>query len=279
MKKALSDVVFCPNWEIENFLEMTKKMGFSGIEINFCEKKGILTPRTTLKEANILADMVGQLDLEISSLSTELFHDYPLTSNESRLRKSGVEIGRRMIEFAAEMEVPIVKFSPGLITVDLSYDIAYENAVASITKLGDEAASAGVMIGLENTANKFLASPREFAGFLDDVDHPYVNAYFNTGHALVTGYPEHYIDMLSDRIIAIHMSDYRQSIHSFVSILEGDMNWPVLMNKIRDLSYHGYCIVKPPYPHECWHQRHIEKCAQDLTVILDLLDTETELNK
>jgi len=164
-------------------------MGFSGVEINFCEKHGNLTPRTTLKEANILADTVVQLDLEISSLSTDLFHDYPLSSSESRLRKSGVEIGRRMIEFAAEMEVPIVKVIPGSIAADLSYDVAYENAVASIIKLGDEAASAGVMIGLENTVNQFLASPREFASFLNDVDHPYVYAYLNTCHALVTGYP------------------------------------------------------------------------------------------
>lgn len=270
MKKALSDIVYCPNWEIENFLEMVKRMGFSGIEVNFCEKKGNLTPRTTLKEANIFAEMVEGLDLEISSLSTELFNQYPLSSNKSRLRKSGIEIGRRMIEFAAEMEVPIVKIVPGSISADLSYHLAFENAVESIIKLADEAASVGVMIGIENTGNKFLASPREFVGFLDDINHPYVNAYFNTGHALVTGYPEHYVDVLSDQIIAIHVSDYRQSIHSFVSILEGDINWPVLMNKIRDLSYHGYFIVKPPYPYECWYQRHIERCSQDLTTIFNL---------
>lgn len=277
MKKALSDVMFCSNWEIEDFLEMTRQMDFSGVELNFCEKRGNLTPRTTLKEANKLVDVVGGHDLEICSLSTELFYHYPLSSDESRLRKSGVEIGRRMIEFAAEMAVPLIKVVPGSITADLSYDIAYENAVESIIRLGDEAASAGVMIGVENEANKFIASPREFIGFLDDINHPYVNAYFNTGHALVTGYPEHYIDGLGKRIIAIHVNDYRQSIHSFVSILEGDVNWPVLMNKIRELSYHGYYIVKPPYPYEFWHQRHIEKCAQDLTVILDLLTLE--LNK
>ncbi len=187
---------------------------------------------------------------------------------------SGEEIGRRMIEFAAEMAVPLIKVVPGTITSDLSYNIAYENAVESIKRLADEAASAGIVIGVENGCNKFLASPREFVGFLDDVDHPYVNAYFNTGHALVTGYPEHYIDLLGDRIIAIHVNDYRQSINSFVSILEGDMNWPVLMDNLYDLSYYGYFIVKPPYRYEFWHERHIEKYAQDLTVILDLLTSE-----
>src|SRR5699024_6018438 len=270
MKKALSDIIFCSSWDIEAFLEMAKQTGFSGREFNFCEKRGNLTPQTTLREANKLVDIVEEHELEISSLSTELFYHYPLSSDESRLRKSGVERGRRMIEFADEMEVPIVKVVPGTISADLSYDVAYENAVTSMIRLADEAASAGIMIGLENTANKFLASPREFVSFLDDVNHPYVNAYFNTGHALVTGHPEHYVDVLSDRIIAIHMNDYRQSVHSFVSILEGDMNWPVLMNKLRELPYHGYCIVKPPYPYEFWHQRHVEKCAQDLTVILDL---------
>ena len=155
--------------------------------------------------------------------------------------------------------------------------LEYIDAISTGNKIMAVQELADIYGALENEANKFIASPREFIGFLDDINHPYVNAYFNTGHALVTGYPEHYIDGLGKRIIAIHVNDYRQSIHSFVSILEGDMNWPVLMNKIRELSYHGYYIVKPPYPYEFWHQRHVEKCAQDLTVILDLLTLE--LNK
>lgn len=271
MKKALSDLMFISKWDTEDFLEMTKRAGFSGVEFNFCEKKGNLTPRTSLGDANRLAHLVGEHGLEIASLSTELFYHYPLSSNKDRLRKSGVEIGRRMIEFAVEMDVPLIKVVPGSIAADLPYNVAYENAVESIIRLGDEAASAGIMVGVENEANKFLTSPKEFIGFLDDISHPYVNVYFNTGHALITGYPEHYIDGLGERIIAICVNDYRQSINSFVSILEGDMNWPVLMNKLRDHSYHGYYIVKPPYLYDFWHKRHIEKYAQDLTAILDLI--------
>jgi hexulose-6-phosphate isomerase len=271
MRKGLSDLMFISKWETEDFLKVAKKTGFSGVEFNFCEKLGNLTPRTPISEANRLAHLVGEYGLEITSLSTELFNEYPLSSTELRLRKSGEEIGRRMIEFASEMGVKLIKIAPGSIIADTSYDVAYENAVESLRKLGDEAASAGIMIGVENKCNKFLPSPREFVGFLDNIGHPFVKAYFNTGHALITGYPEHYIDLLRDRIIAIHVNDYRQSINSFVSILEGDTNWPVLMNRLREFSYQGYFIVKPLYSSKFGHERHIEKYAQDLEAILDLL--------
>lgn len=274
MKKGLSDAMFIPKWGAEKFLKLAKKAGFSGVELNFREDSGNITPKTPLSDANRFAHLVGLYDLEISSLSTGLFNHYSLSSNDPRLRKSGEEIGRRMIEFAAEMDVKIIKVVPGTITGDISYGTAYENAVDSLIGLGEEAAAAGVTIGVENVYNKFLPSPREFVNFLDDINHPYVKAYFDNGNALVTGYPEHFIELLGDRIIAMHVKDYRQSIGSFVSILEGDTNWPAIMNALQDISYKGYLISTPPYPYEYGHERHVERYAQDLTAILDLLIPE-----
>lgn len=271
MKKGLSDAMFIPKWPVEKFLKLAKKSGFDGVELNFRENTGDITPQTSLSEANKLAHVVGLYDLEIASLSTSLFNHYSLSSNDSTLRKSGEEIGRRMIEFAHEMDIDIIKVVPGTVTGDVSYCEAYENAIESLMNLGAEAEAAGITIGVENVYNKFLPSPREFVGFLDDINHPSVKAYFDNGNALVTGYPEHFIKLLGDRIVSIHVKDYRQSIGSFVSILEGDTNWPVVMTALQDLVYDGYLISTPPYPYEHGHERHIERYAQDLTAILDLL--------
>lgn len=271
MKKGLSDAMFIPKWHTKRFLKLARKAGFDGVELNFRKEQGDLTPQTTLSEANNLAHLVGLYDLEIASLSTSLFNYYSLSSNVPRIRKSGEEIGRRMIEFAAEMDVKVIKVVPGTVTEDVSYETAYENSVESLIHLAEEAGDAGITIGVENVCNKFLPSPREFVGFLDDINHEYVKAYFDNGNALITGYPEHFIELLGDRIVAMHVKDYRKSICSFVSILEGDTNWPAVMEALQDISYQGYLVSTPPYPYRHGHERHIERYAQDLTTILGLL--------
>lgn len=49
------------------------------------------------------------------------------------------------------------------------------------------------------------------------------------------------------------------------------------MTALQDISYKGYLISTPPYSNEYGHERHVERYAQDLTAILDLLIPE--LNK
>src|SRR5690625_4074861 len=171
MKKGLSDAMFIPKWSTEIFFQLAKKNGFQGVELNFRKNEGDLTPETSLEEANRLAHLAAKNQLTISSISSSLFHHYPLSSGDSRLRKSGEEIGRRMIEFAAEMGVKIIKVIPGTVTSDMSYCEAYQNSVKSLLRLGNEAHTVGVTIGVENCYNKFLPSPKEFADFLEDINH------------------------------------------------------------------------------------------------------------
>src|SRR5690625_5276852 len=192
MKKGLSDAMFIPKWSTEIFFQLAKKNGFQGVELNFRKNEGDLTPETSLEEANRLAHLAAKNQLTISSISSSLFHKYPLSSGDSRLRKSGEEIGRRMIEFAAEMGVRNIKIIPGTIAPDISYCTAYKNSVESLLHLGNEAAKVGVIVGVENVYNKFLPSPKEFADFLSDINHPSVKAYLDIGNSLITGYPEHF---------------------------------------------------------------------------------------
>ncbi|ASN06751.1 sugar phosphate isomerase/epimerase family protein [Virgibacillus necropolis] len=270
MKKGLSDANFIPNWDTVKFLKATKEAGFEGVELNFREQGGELTHETSIVEAKRLARLVESHDLEIASLSTGLFNFYPLSSGDARLRKNGEDIGFRMIELAEAMGVDVIQVVPGVAAVDISYDAAYELAVESLSRLGDVASEAGVTIGIENVCNKFLPSPREYTGFLNEINHSSVQAYFDNGNALATGYPEHFIKLLGDRIVAMHVKDYREHMGEFVSILEGDTNWPAMMKALKDIPYEGYLIATPHYPFLHSHDSHIERYSRDLTAVLNL---------
>lgn len=271
MKKGLSDANFIPNWDTEKFLIAAKTAGFEGVELNFREEGGDLTPETTLAEASSLVKLAETCEIEIATLSTGLFNHYALSSDNTNLRKAGEDIGLRLIELATEMGTEIIQIVPGVATAETAYDVSYELAVESLTRLGEEAAAAGITIGVENVCNKFLASPREFVGFLDDINQSSVKAYFDSANAFATGYPEHLVSILGDRIAAMHVKDYRQATGDFVSILEGDTNWPVIMNALKDIPFRGYLIATPHYPYAHCHGRHIEKYYQDLTSVVDLV--------
>ena len=112
VKKGISDILFIPRWKTETFFKEASRAGFLGVEINFCEDDGILTKTTSLSEANKIAHLAANHNIEINSISSELFNHYAFNSCDSRFRKSGEEIARRMIEFAAEMGVNIINVLP-----------------------------------------------------------------------------------------------------------------------------------------------------------------------
>ena len=57
-----------------------------------------------------------------------------------------------------------------------------------------------MVIGVENVWNNFLLSPLEMARFLDEIDSPFVRAYFDIGNVVRTGEPADWIRTLGSRI-------------------------------------------------------------------------------
>lgn len=278
MRKGLSDANFIPDLDTESFLKAAKKAEFEGVELNLREEGGELTLETSAAEVRRLVLLAKNYDIEIATLSTALLNKYALSSGDKRTRQKGEDIGMRLIEFAAEMGTKVIQMVPGVAYAETSYEVSYHLAAESLSRLGDEATSAGITIGIENVCNKFLPSPREFAGFLDDINHPSVKAYFDNGNALATGYPEHFVNLLGNQIVAMHVKDYRQNSGDFVSILEGDTNWPAMMHALNDIPFKGYLIGTPHYPYAHCHERHIEKFSQDLTSILNLITPVEKTN-
>lgn len=270
MKKGLSDAVFIPRWDTETFLQSAAEAGFDGVELNLREAEGDLTFNTSPAEAKSIAKTVKDRGLEIASLSTGLHNHYALSSGGGGDRQRGEDIGLRMIELAVEMDVSIIQIVPGVTSPDVPYDTAYDRAQDSLSRLGAEASRAGVTIGIENVTNQFLPSPLEFVRFLDEINSPSVQAYFDNGNAMVTGHPEHFVRLLGRRIVAMHLKDYRRSARDFVSILEGDMNWPAVMALLRDIPYKGYAMATPPYPYDHCPELAVETAYHNLSAALQL---------
>jgi hexulose-6-phosphate isomerase len=98
---------------------------------------------------------------------------------------------------------------------------------------------------IENVWNKFLYSPLELRLFLDELGSPWVGAYFDIANCVVFGYPEHWIEILSDRIRAVHVKNFTRRdaggvLHGFgEDIKTGDVDWTAVKAALAEVKYDG----------------------------------------
>ena len=124
------------------------------------------------------------------------------------------------------------------------------NATESLKKLIPKAKRLGVEICLENVWNKFLLSPMEMKMFLDQFDSDYIGSYFDVGNATLSGYAEHWIELLKDKIKAVHVKNFKREdaggvLHGFGDDLEdGDVNFENVKTALRTIGYAGPVTVE-----------------------------------
>jgi len=260
LKKGINMWSFDAGKSARDCMLLAKKAGFDGIELALAAEGelGLESGEEAFRAIKQEADGIG---IELSSLACGLYWDYSFTSAEKSNREKAYEIAKRQLAYAAALEVDTVLIIPGAVGVDfipgaevVPYDTAYDYALEAISSLADVAKQYRVSIGLENVWNKFLLSPLEFRGFIDQINSEYVGAYLDVGNVVVSGYPEHWIPILGHRIRKVHFKDYRRQaggLHGFVDLLAGDVNYPAVMESLRAIGYDSYVTAEmiPPYNH------------------------------
>ncbi|MEF3302643.1 sugar phosphate isomerase/epimerase family protein [Paenibacillus sp. GYB003] len=260
MKKGINQWSFPDGMSAAACMKLARRAGFDGIELALAET-GPLSLESGAREIAELRRIADSEGLDIASLASGLGWTYPLTSSDKSVRSKAGDIVKRQLEVAFELRADTILVVPGAVGVDFipgsavtDYDVAYDNALEALTALASEAEAANVAIGVENVWNKFLLSPLEMRTFLDSIGSDFVGAYLDVGNTVLTGYPEHWIKILNRRIKKVHFKDFRRSgagLSAFVDLLAGDVDFPLVTEKLREVGYSGYAIAEmiPPYRH------------------------------
>ncbi|MBQ4542627.1 MAG: sugar phosphate isomerase/epimerase, partial [Clostridia bacterium] len=198
--------------------------------------------------------------IELYSVACGLYWTYNYTSANEENVKLAKEITKKQLEVASWLGCDTILVVPGAVEVAfdpgeiVEYDVAYQRAQSALKELAPVAENLGVLIGVENVWNRFLLSPMEMAKFIDEIGSNYVGSYFDVGNVLFSGYPEHWIKILNNRIKKVHFKDYRRAagdLHGFVDLLAGEVNWPSVMTQLEKVNYDGWVTAEmlPPYSH------------------------------
>lgn len=266
MRKSISLRAFPDHIGIGRRLQVARAAGFDAVEVNL-EPGEWVTLDSTNEELAAFRAEVESTGLCISAVYSRQEWSFPITSQVKKTRAKGRAIIERLARAAPALGTDVVLTLPGAVDNSLfvadaeivAYDTAYVTAQEVLGDLARGVANdLGVILAIENTWNKFLLSPLEFAHFVDELGSPWVAAYFDVGNALRTGVPQDWIRILGHRIKRVHLKDFRNSvgnIHGFVNLLEGDVEWPAVMSALEAVGYDSWLTaeVLPSYRHH-WHR-------------------------
>jgi hexulose-6-phosphate isomerase len=253
LKKAINLWSFPGEYTIEQCLDKALAAGFSAVEPNFA-LDGELGIDTSDAEVLAVKRMAADRGVELTSLSSGVYWGAPPTHDDPAVRQRAAQLIRRQLEMAALLGVGAILVVPGLVGAEfipgspvIQYDVAYGRALEFVCAAAPHASDCGVVIGVENVWNKLLLSPVEMRGFLDDCASPFVKAYFDVGNVMLYGYPEHWIRVLGERIVRVHVKDFKTSvgnINGFTDLLAGDVNFPEVVKALRDVGYNSYLTAE-----------------------------------
>ena len=220
--------------------EAARLAGFDGVEVmSHFNRDEVLKAR----------DNTG---LIIPSVCSALHWKLLLSDPDPKVREAGVEALKVTLEDAKAYGADTILLVPGRVNESISYDDCWKRSVIEIKKVVPLAEKLNVKIAVENVWNSFLLSPMEAARYVDEFNSKMVASYFDCGNIVNTGWPEQWIKILGPRIAKVHIKEFSRKIAEKqgkgagfdVKLLEGDVNWPVVMKAFDDIHYNGWTTIE-----------------------------------
>lgn len=217
-----------------------KAAGFEGIE-----------PDSHMDRNEVL-DAMAQTSLAASSVCNSKHWEWLLSSPDSKTRIKGIEAQIHAMEDAKAYGTDAVLLVPGRVDESTSYEQCWKRATECIKELVPAAKDLKVNICIENVWNNFLLSPVEARIFIDQFNSKYVGSYFDCGNILNSGWPEHWISALGQRIKRVHIKEFSKTKADSegkwkgfdVFLGEGDVNWTGVMKELSENYAYGWLTTE-----------------------------------
>lgn len=247
--------------DVLEFLRLAKQHRFEAVELCIGEAGTAFGLDVDQARAQAVLAEAERIGIRVASVASGLYWGRALADGDPAARAGALEDLERMLAISGWLGVKTLLTIPGAVDVfflpdrpALSYDHVWKHATEGIRAALPAAEAAGVRMGIENVWNKFLMSPHEMAEFIDQFDSPWVGAYVDVANVQPFGYAEQWIRLLGKRVVGVHFKDFRKAVGTldgFVDLLEGDVNWPEVMDALREIGYDGpvACEMIPCYRH------------------------------
>ncbi|MGD0580782.1 MAG: sugar phosphate isomerase/epimerase family protein [Bryobacteraceae bacterium] len=206
MKISFSTLA-CPSWNLDAVVAAALREGFDGIELRFIESDDRLWQRPEFSGASLRAtcQRLKEAGLEIPCLDTSCFFHHP----EAARRREAVQMGRAMIELAAELGAPGIRVfgdrvQPGADCASTAAWIA-----EGVRELADFGEPLRVQVWLESHGD--FACARDTVQVLDAAGSANTGVVWDPANAFSEfgEEPRQGLEVLGVRIRHVHIKDAR----------------------------------------------------------------------
>jgi L-ribulose-5-phosphate 3-epimerase len=235
LKKAVCIGVLPKELSLVERFKLAKAAGFEGVEPNTIYKADEVSQYKEASEAS---------GLRIHSIMNSDHWQYPLTDNDPAVVRKCIEGIKTSLHNAKDLGADTVLLVPGIVTADVRYVDAYERSQQRIKELLPLAEELKVKIAIENVGNRFLLSPLEFVRYIDEINSPYLQGYFDIGNLGSNGFPQDWIRTFGKRLVKVHikaMEPGRETPRVAAGNRRAEgINWIAVRRALSDINYHGW---------------------------------------
>ena len=157
------------------------------------------------------------------------YRDVLLGSLYEPIRVAGIELVKRSIDLAAELDAILVVFHAGEINNKTPRDLALERAKDSIDRIVNYAEDRGIPIALENAPFWKQALFLYASDFLSLEGVPIC---LDIPHAYAVDALDAFLDLLGERITAYHLSDTVRGRDLHAPLGEGEIPWKSVLSRM-----------------------------------------------
>jgi hexulose-6-phosphate isomerase len=242
-KKAVKIGMVRVEGSLTDKFKLLKKLGFDGVELD--------SPNSlTVEEVLAAKEASG---LEIPGVVDSAHWKQRLSDPDPAVRAVGLKALEQAIRDVKAYGGTSVLLVPAKVDAQATYEQCWERSQIEIKKAIPLAEELGIDILMENVWNDFLTDAKETARFIDELDSKRVGAYFDVGNAVRYAPPAEWIPILGQRIKKLDIKEYKlQDDESKVrngfgvELLEGDCNWPQVMQELAKIDYVGWGTAEIP---------------------------------
>jgi hexulose-6-phosphate isomerase len=213
-----------------------REAGFDAIEMQTISRED---------EAAEIKDAATRSGLRIHSVMNAEHWRFPLSSGDRDVVNRSVAGMEKSLRNAALWAADAVLLVPAVVDQATSYRDAWTRSQRVIReRLLPLARELKVIVAVEEVWNKFLLSPIEFARYVDELDSPWLKAYFDVGNVVFYGFPQDWIRTLGRRTVKVHLKDFRldrpNGRFAWTNIGDGDIDWLEVRRAFDDAGYQGF---------------------------------------
>jgi L-ribulose-5-phosphate 3-epimerase len=228
IKKAVGWEMIQEKLSAEDKFRLVKDVGFEGVEVNSrLLKSGGLEPQE-------LARASEKIGIPIHGVSGASHGDLKAILDEAA-------------SYGATSILHVVRADP-----NGSYLENYRRSQQALREVIPHAEKKRIPILVENVWATFLIEPLTMARYIDELNSPFVQAYFDVGNVMRWGLPQQWIEVLGKRIGKIHVKEY--SLKTAMSqgmgqgfdfpMGQGDIDWKRVREELAKIPFHGWATAE-----------------------------------